>query len=171
MKKDGVALPPVCERHDVAEESLSPVDRIVLTSDGTVMRALEALTTENVDVRILDRRVADDVLDREIVLQSAAERTPLAWAESSVYLSRFEPERARRLRDGTVGIGELIRNDRLETFRQIDEIDDRVPPEDTPAFVEADARPVMRRTYDIYRRGATAMTITEYFRRGLDRFA
>ncbi|WP_208627312.1 chorismate pyruvate-lyase family protein [Halomicrobium sp. IBSBa] len=171
MRDNGVALPPVCRRYDIAEESLSPVDRIILTSDGTVMRTLEALTRKRIVVNIRKRTVEDDVLARKIVLHSPDEEDfPLAWAESWVYLSRLNPEYARGLRNGSIGIGELVRNNRLETFREINEIDDQVPPEETPTFVETDT-PVMQRTYDIYCQDKQAITITEYFRRGLKAFA
>lgn len=171
MKENGIALPPVCKRYDIAAESLSPVDRIVLTSDGTVMRTLEALTGNCVDVKILERTVENDVLSRTIVLRSPDEQLPLAWAESSVTLSNLRSEHARRLRNGTIGIGELVRNNRLETYREINSIEYRVPPEETPEFVETDSRPIMERTYDIHCRNVKVMTITEYFRRDLEQFA
>lgn len=145
---------------------LSPTERLLLATDGTVTHMLEALVRGHVEVDILNRNVVDTTLMRDVVLRRGATGTPLVWARSLVYLDRLPGEVADELVSGDTGIGDLLRNECEETRRQIETMDClTVGEDDIPTFVAADADQYLVRKYNIYSGGSEVMTITELFPR------
>lgn len=114
-------------------EALPPFLRTLLVTDGTVTKHLEAFFWEQVEVEnlgqaetALDRempwlemRAGDAVLQRRVQLRGTESGRIYAHAESLIRLSSL-PERLRTdLLDGRIGIGELLREKGLETYREI----------------------------------------------------
>lgn len=153
-------------RFDIDDETFSTIERLILTHDGTVMRLLETLTNRRVDVDIIARRIRDDVLHRSVTLKFPDDSEPLAWAESQVDLEDLETEYAHTLRERNVGIGKMFRENRFETFRELVDFELVTDEERLPAFVDAEAEVLFRRTYDVYHDDTDVMTITEYFPKG-----
>ena len=153
------ALTTLEREHGVA---LSPAERLLLATDGTVTHMLEALTGREVSVAILDREVTGGRLHRTVALEYGPDDRPLVWARSTIRLSVLEPSVADELVDGDVGIGHLLRDGETETRREIVDVDVR-PAGEFPPFVETDASRLLERTYRIYADRDRLMTITEYF--------
>ncbi|MFC7079009.1 chorismate--pyruvate lyase family protein [Halorussus caseinilyticus] len=150
----------------IDDETFSTVERLILTHDGTVMRLLETLTGQSVDVDIVTRTVREDMLYRHVKLKPPGDSEPLAWAESEVDLASLDAEYADELREGNVGIGKLFREQRSETFRELVDVGLVTADDRRPSFVEPDAEVLFERTYDIYHDDTDIMTITEYFPKG-----
>lgn len=147
---------------------LSPVERLLLSTDGTVTHALEALTRSPVEVDILDRTVEDGNVTRKVVLRKGPGGDSLAWAVALVGTDALPEEVARPLVEGDVGIGHLLREQGPETRRRIvamGSVWEDSP--DRPDFITDDAVLHLRRTYEVYVDGRMAMTIEEYFPKGL----
>lgn len=149
--------------------TLSPVERLLMATDGTVTHMLEALTRGHVLVDIINRDVIDGTLHRDVVLREARDGSPLVWAASNVPLDRLDDRVADELAEGTMGIGDLLREQAAETHRTITDMrvrsrkDAKLPP-----FVTGSAGVYLERTYNVRSDGERIMTITEYFPR--DRF-
>jgi chorismate-pyruvate lyase len=114
-------------------EVLPPFLRTLLVTDGTVTKSLEAFFWEHVDVENLgqsqmhleqgvpwlEMAAGDTVLQRYVQLRGAESSRIYAYARSLIRLESL-PERLRAdLLDGRIGIGELLREKGLETYREI----------------------------------------------------
>lgn len=168
---NGNGLIPNNSEIDHMDFSVSPIERVILTHDGTVMRLLEALTGQSVTVDIIDRWIRDATLHRNVTLITADGSRPLAWATSKVELQKLETEYANALRDREIGIGKLFQQARFETFREIVDIGLTTAAQQRPSFIQADAEALFERTYTISHENMEVMSITEYFPQGkFDRF-
>jgi chorismate-pyruvate lyase len=122
---------PRCQDDAVRVAELPPVQRLLLTTDGTMTTALATLLQEPIGVRTLaqDRAVladADDelalwkgdpVLERRVLLHGARSGTPLLFAVSRIAASRLPQAARAALTGGDVPIGIVLRAHEIETFR------------------------------------------------------
>ncbi|MEB3318577.1 MAG: chorismate pyruvate-lyase family protein [Cyanobacteriota bacterium] len=181
-----IAPHPPLLRHDLEESlerrainplTLSAFQRILLTTDGTVTEILEAFSGESIrvvklhqDVSILERAVAslelpwgEPVLRRSILLQGHMSLVHFLYADSIIALDRL----TEGVRDGLLtskkGIGMLILEQRIETFKEI--LDCGIEPAAGLAEyfqVEPEAS-IIHRTYRMLSGGRPIMVITEKF--------
>lgn len=154
------------ERHDAVE--LTPVERLLLATDGTVTHMLEALTRGPVNVDIINRRVEGATLHREVVLRRGSDGSPLVWAKSSVNTYPMDMEMEDALVEGDIGIGDLLREEYAETRRELVGVEAVwTDTTDMPAFIEDGSVLYLVRTYKVYSGGDRIMTIEEYIPKGL----
>lgn len=121
-----------CRAVEAARVADLPVlQRLLLTTDGTVTTALATLTGEPIGVRTLDQRTAvlgsdDDelgleagerVLERSVLLHGADSGTPLLYGASRIVSQRLPRGVREALIGGGVAIGLVLRSYELETFR------------------------------------------------------
>jgi chorismate-pyruvate lyase len=114
-------------------EDLPPLLRTLLVTDGTVTKVLEAYFWESVEVKALHLDVTrisrpipwltlaagQEVLTRRVELTGARTHAAYAEAFSVVTLAEFDPPLREALVRGSVGIGVLLRESGLETYREI----------------------------------------------------
>lgn len=107
--------------------------RVLLTTDGTVTKSLESYFWEPVRVETLEqgwitleehcpeiaRSIGDKVWQRKVRLVGVKSNTEYAKAESHICADQLPPDIRSALEQGQVGIGELLRECGLETYRQI----------------------------------------------------
>jgi chorismate-pyruvate lyase len=112
---------------------LPPLLRTLLVTDGTVTKVLEAYFWEPVDVRAeylevvraerpipwLNLDANQQVLARRVQLIGEQSGTLYAEAFSVVRLDELDPGLQQSLVEGSVGIGVLLRESGLETYREI----------------------------------------------------
>lgn len=112
---------------------LPPFLRTLLTTDGTVTKSLESFfwepvkvenlgqqrTTLTADEALISRKAGQQVLQRNIQLRGINSKKIYAKASSLICTEMLEPEIARSLEKGKMGIGELLRECGLETYREI----------------------------------------------------
>lgn len=118
---------------------LPPFLRLLLTTDGTVTKSLEAFYWEAVNIAQVEQqlRAKTQELDNPVVPQPLmGEHEPrellrkvqligalsgrlYARALSLVQVEQLPPHLAQDLLAGEIGIGELVRASGLDTFRQI----------------------------------------------------
>ncbi len=120
--------------HGGLKPSLLPAFvRVLLTTDGTVTNSLEAYFWEPVtvetlaqrdfvlpfDAPIIDRGRGDTVVSRQVQLRGRRSNTVYVRAESLIRSDLLSAEFQRDLQAQKLGIGELLRDCGLETYREI----------------------------------------------------
>jgi chorismate-pyruvate lyase len=149
--------------------TLPPFLRALLVTDGTVTKALEAYFWEPVVVDTLRQEFihaadeipwiavneGDQVLVREALLRGDDTGKPYARAFSVIRTALIPPSFRDRLINREIGIGVLIRDSGLESFREVMEVG-----------VEPDSHAAARalyRTYRIIIDGKPVILISETF--------
>ncbi len=112
---------------------LPPFLRVLLTTDGTVTKSLEAyfweaiqvrveqheLTTIDQDIAAIQREAGQSVLRRRIELVGEQSSTIYALADSFICEELLPLNIREDLREQRLGIGELLRECGLETYREV----------------------------------------------------
>jgi len=151
--------------------ALPPFLRALLVTDGTVTKILEAYFWEPVivdtlgqeqvsaerDIPWVEVAAGDGVLVRQAQLRGADSGKVYASAFSVIRPERIPPGLRHRLIDREIGIGVLIRDSGLESYREVMEVG--VVEGDRPG---GETRGVFR-TYRIIIDGAPVILITETF--------
>jgi chorismate-pyruvate lyase len=164
------------DHENIPMAALPPFLRTLLLTDGTVTKSLEAFYWESIEVETVSQAVVRAEADIEWLDVGRGEevigrRVNLRGRTSGVLYTRANslirplliPEALRGgLMTGSLGIGELIRDCGLETYRELLEIGVSGP---MPASADADvaAGAHIHRTYRIVVGGTPAILITEYF--------
>ncbi len=157
--------------------TLSPVLRALLVTDGTITKTLEAFFWEPIDVELLlhveagsDRdypemavQAKDPVLRRRVVLRGRFTGSAYAFAETLIASDAFPPDFQRMLIEGRKGVGELLREWRLETYRELMAVEHTEAGQWAGYLgLKTTARVTLRR-YNICHKGRAAIQITEVF--------
>jgi len=158
---------------------LSPVQKFLLGTDGSVTHLLEAVTGHPVAVSTLVQNVvaadaaaaerlgirAGELINHRVVeLKNADTGDVLMYAVSDTPLSRLSPEFKDDLMRADIPIGKIISRHRIEARREI--LSARVAPAgDTtaPLFSIARDEPLLSRDYRIIHKGEPLIYITEQF--------
>lgn len=155
---------------------LPPFLRALLVTDGTVTKLLEAYFWEPVAVDTLEQRletggqpvpwvglgVGDHCLLRDARLRGVNSGRAFAEALSVIRIDMIPKDFQRRLIDREIGIGVLIRDSGLESYREV--LDVGLDHEDTPlGGHRGDVQQIVFRTYRIFIGGRPVILITERF--------
>ncbi|MGV6859671.1 MAG: chorismate--pyruvate lyase family protein [bacterium] len=157
--------------------ALPPFLRTLLVADGTVTKSLEAyfweavsvvpqrqcLTTLSQPLLDLETRAGDSVLQREVVLRGDQSGRHYAFARSFLLLDPLEPALREGLEAGVIGIGELLREQGIETYREIVSLDYHAEPSDNDPTLANLPFPLVSRSYRIRVAGSPAFLVTEFF--------
>jgi chorismate-pyruvate lyase len=160
-------------------ETLPPFLRALLVTDGTVTKILEAYFWEPVHVHTrrqefevaeqpvpwIDVDVGDRVLVREANLCGADTGSFYASACSVIRTERIPEGFRQRLIDREIGIGVLIRDSGLESYREGMEVDIAAAKEDTAGGLSQaqELGDILSRTYRIIIGSVPVILITESF--------
>jgi len=156
---------------------LPPFLRTLLVADGTVTKSLEAYFWEPVDVVplrqekiILQENVVGLVVDagdtalcREVNLMGRQSEKRYACARSYLALGQLPQELAEAMVSGKIGIGELLREKGVETYREIISVDFIQRARSDDALFMPFADDLVSRSYRIRVGGTSAIVVTEYF--------
>lgn len=156
---------------------LSPILRILLVTDGTVTRTLEAYFGEAIEVEVLEHAettsesaypqiaiaAGDRILHRYVRLLGASTRTVYAVAESVAVLEHISQAMRRKLIEEQKGIGELLREGRLETYRELLTANRTAASRWAGDLGVASTADVVTREYRIYQGGRAVLLIREVF--------
>lgn len=155
---------------------LSPLQRTLLITDGTLTEILEAHLLEPIELVKLSQRVfaldtgipslaepCQSLLERRINLRGAHSRRIYVYAESLLVVDHLDPQFRAELMESEVPLGRLWHKFRLETYKELIGVDCR--PAGALAIsldCSANAR-VLARTYDVISAREPVMRISEYF--------
>jgi chorismate-pyruvate lyase len=164
-------------RGGIQPDNLCAMQRILLTTDGTVTDMLEAYYREPMAVTPLAQEVVDTphpvpeldvaagqpVLQREILLRGKLSGRKALHANTLIVLDRL-PERLRvGLLEKQQPIGQLLLRDKLETYREIIRCERQAAGALAPHFDCYESAPLLSRTYVVTLGGRGIMRITERF--------
>ncbi len=133
-------------------DKLGPLQRIILTSNGTVTKLLEDLMPAN-----------QQVIQRKICLQGKDSGINWLYAESIIIPERLESSFRDDLLESQIPIGNLWSKYKIETFKEI------LPPFKQTAgelgqyFSIPAQKYLLGRTYRVYSRQQAVMMLTEKF--------
>jgi chorismate-pyruvate lyase len=156
---------------------LSPILRVLLVTDGTVTRTLEAYFGEAIDVDVLehderpsesaypqiDIAAGDRILHRYVRLLGRATRKVYAVAESVAVLEHISQQMRRQLLQEHKGIGEMLREGRLETYRELLTANVTAASQWAEHLHVAATASVVTRDYRIHQGGRAVLLIKEIF--------
>ena len=100
---------------------LGLAQKTLLAETGTIEQVLSILTGSAVRVNIVEQRENEKTISRESVLLNDADRV-LIRAHSKIFVCNLPRMIARQIRQKQLGIGTIIANSHLETFRKIIEV-------------------------------------------------
>jgi len=154
-------------------ERLPPFLRALLVTDGTVTKILEAYFWEAIAVEVLSQtklelasdlpfietKAGETVVKRAVLLRGERSDHIYAYADSYFKIHQgqshgLDAQLADELLAGHIGIGELLREMGLETFREI---------KDLGREQYQQAQEAIYRTYVISVDGSPTIQITEHF--------
>lgn len=162
---------------DLDLKNLSPFQRILLTTDGTVTEILEAQFWEpinliklfqekrvsDVDIPYLEIRSGTDILVRKILLQGNDSKTNYIYAESILVPEHLDDY----LQDGLINtdkpLGRLMIEAKTETFREILSCKKEKAEELNEYFDQAAESILISRTYRVFADQKPIILITEKF--------
>jgi len=159
------------ERVVADDDSLSTLQKILLTTDGTVTQLLEIYTGEKIRLEKLDHALVlggppslgvpatEPVLSRRILLRGAA--LPYMYAHSWLVPSRMPHGMQEKMLETDTPIGQLWKAMRLETFREI--IDCRRERDSEIAALFGVDSELLSRTYLIHSGGLPMGLVVEKF--------
>lgn len=154
--------------------SLTPVQRALLSCDGSFTLLLTALLGREVKVALIEQSVdrlsrrdealgieaGAQVLNRNVRLYIEQESN-IVYASSVIAIERIPAPIATDLLGGNETIGRILRKHRLETFRELVDWGTAPLPED--AWGHFPAIEMMYRSYRIVSGGTPVMLVTEFF--------
>jgi chorismate-pyruvate lyase len=100
---------------------LGLAQKTLLAETGTIEQVLSILTGSAVRVNIVQQRENEKTISRESVILNDADRV-LIRAHSKIFVRNLPEKIARQIRQKQLGIGTIIANCHLETFRKIIEV-------------------------------------------------
>lgn len=150
--------------------SLSERLRILLVTDGTVTKTLEAMFWEPLQIELIAQHFVEspqgiELLERDVKLIGVNSGTEYAFARSYLATGLMPEELVGKLKSGAKGIGWLLRQMNTEQYRDIVEVGytKELPSEQRPSAYD-DA---IFRTYCIKVGGRRMMQISEHFPQAL----
>ena len=130
---------------------IPPVLLIVIIQNGVLESILQLLVPNDIEVIVLSQRESGPMLYRRICVKKKLDGEVIMHAESRIETKNLPAMLLDKIIQGEKGIGSLIENLRIETFRHIKNIGfDR-------------RQRAIYRIYEIYIRKQLAITIKEYF--------
>lgn len=170
----GAAPPPNASLGSLV---LTPLQRAVLATDGTLSTLIEAYTGDTIVVRKLHERMRparaaargldlsphDEVLERTVLLRGANRLGPVIYAVTRLVLERLDDHMREALLTTEAPIGKLLLAAHTETFRELLDVTAE-PAGVAGSFLAVEpTAPLLVRTYRIVAGGRPLMAVTEKF--------
>jgi chorismate-pyruvate lyase len=157
--------------------SLAPIQRVLLVTDGTLTEILEANFLERIRLvkvsqRVISATIAHAPLDpnpgevlieRQILLRGEGSHRNYAYAESLIAIDRLGPSFRQELLDSDTPLGRLWLEHRLETFKELQEVRCQRANGLCHYFESSAASLLLVRTYRVFSGSRPVMIITEHF--------
>ena len=157
--------------------SLEPLQRVLLVTDGTLTEILEANFFERIRLVKVSQRIIsatashallepnpdEVVIERKILLQGEGSLRNYAYAESLIAVDRLGVLFRNALLDSDTPLGRLWLEHKLETFKELHQVRSQLANGLSCYFECAETAPLLVRTYRVFSAGKPVMVITEYF--------
>ena len=164
-------------RSHIDPSALSPFQRILLTTDGTLTDILEAYLFEPIQIVKLSERLVQgvdniipldlnagsDVIERKILLRGKISSKNFIYAESIIVTERLSEEFKNSLMNSQIPLGRLWVSHKLETFKEIVDSGKEVANDLAYYFGVEKTDKLLSRTYRLFNNRKPIMIITEKF--------
>jgi chorismate-pyruvate lyase len=164
-------------RNHINPSKLSTLQRIVLTTDGTLTEILEAYLFEKIrivklsedtvpipqDIPALTIKQGSEVIDRKVLLQGTISRKNFIYAESILVTERLDEKFKNELLHSKTSLGRLWLEHKLETFKEIIDTAEETAEELLAYFPLQPEDKIFSRTYRVFSQRQPIMRITEKF--------
>jgi chorismate-pyruvate lyase len=158
-------------------DQLPPVLRTLLLSDGTVTKFLEAYYRERIQVKTLvheevplgedmaplEIKKGELILSRRVQMLGATTNRLYGMAESFIRADILWPDARGDLIQGRLGIGELMRERRVETYRELLDWDSGSAGRWAVELGCSEDAATVARTYRIFVAGRPCLLITDRY--------
>ena len=149
-------LQKISELEKKSDLKLAITKKILLAETGTVEQILSILTNSETEVNILKQTEDRELIIRDVCIVSKKDGETLVNAQSRFFLANLPRDIINQVRRKNLGIGNIIIDHELETFRKIIKIGYNS---------KSDS---IFRVYHIIHRGKVAIQIREYFTSSID---
>ena len=112
-------LEKIAELECKADITLPLYAKILISETGTIEQILSILTNSKTEIKILKQKETPELIKREIYIINKNTGERLAYAKSNIFPVYLPQKIIKKIKDRTEGIGNIIVNSRLETFRHI----------------------------------------------------
>lgn len=164
-------------RSHIDPSKLSPFQRIILTTDGTLTDILEAYLFEAVQIvklseelvslkqdnLSLDLNKGSEVIERKVLLQGKISRKNFIYAESLIVPERLEQDFKTSLLTSQIPLGQLWLKHKLETFKEIVDSGKEMANDLSSYFNIQIEQNMLFRSYRLFNNRRPIMIITEKF--------
>ncbi|MCP4702036.1 MAG: DUF98 domain-containing protein [Gammaproteobacteria bacterium] len=162
---------------DLILEKLNPLQKIMLSADGTLTKLLEVYLDERMRIIKLMEKVfpapqaidaleleaGHDIIERKILLQGESSGRAWLYADSVIVPERLEKRFRDQLLNSHVPIGKLWLEHKIETYKELITTR-RETAGDMGVHFQLDAREILlSRTYRVFCQRMPVMMITEKF--------
>lgn len=155
--------------------TLSPFQRILLTTDGTLTKILEAYLFEPIqivklsegivsitkDLLPLNLNIGNQIIERKILLQGKISQRNLIYAESILALERLDKNFKDELLKSKIPMGKLWLEYKIETFKEIIDSSKESAENLSNYFKIAKEDKMLSRTYRVFSNRQPIIMITE----------
>jgi len=174
---DGAEIASVASGSILGDAAPTALQRVLLTSDATVVRLLEGFFGEPIRTEGLGQvtRPAspadaelepaghETILCRQTLLQGSETGRNYLYAEAWVVLDRLDPDLREGLLTTSEPIGHLLAANRIETFREVLRLGHKPAGPLGLQFGLQGGDELLSRTYRIVAGGKPIILLTEYF--------
>jgi chorismate-pyruvate lyase len=165
------------ETREIDPHELSAVQRMLMVTGGTVTEVLETYSGEPIRatklleetispeqaVAALEVSAGEPVLSRKTLLQGAKTHVNLLYAEVTVALDRIGDSFRRKLLETGTPIGQIMKEQRLEVYRELLDSGKRPAGQLAEHFgIDGEAEMIFR-TYRMFNQGRPIMIVMETF--------
>jgi chorismate-pyruvate lyase len=169
--------PPQAAASYGARPDLAPLRTLLPVIGGTVTEVLEqhlgeplraTLRTQRTRIcaeplPLLALNIGESVLERRVLLRGSRTSVPVLYATSAIAVHRLDPALRHGLLATNQPIGRLIRDNRVEIFRELLSFERVRVPHVAALFGIEGESPLLTRTYRMWNGGKPIMLITEWF--------
>lgn len=161
----------------IEPRNLSPFQRILLTTDGTLTEILEAYLLEKIQlvklseelvkitepIPALDLDIGEQIIERKVLLRGKISLNNFIYAESIIVPERLDYKFKFRLTESQEPIGRLWLEHKLETFKEIIDSSVETAEDLFNYFNIAKEDKILSRTYRVFSNKKPIILITEKF--------
>ena len=158
-------------------QSLSLLQRILVTTDGTITETLAAVFLEPIELVKLAVTIApipepfpsleleggSSLMRRQVVLRGSRSGTRYAYAEVAIAADRLPTRLREDLLQGRVPLGQLWISYRVETFKERPRVRQRRAGALAPHLGVHEDDTLIERTYRTFTSGQPVFLVTEFF--------
>ncbi len=160
----------------ISASGLGPTQRVLLVTDGTLTEILEASFLERIQLikvaqcvvpanhghSYLTPKNGEPVMERKILLRGSESGRNYVYAESLIAVDRLDSALCGELLNSEIPLGRLWLEHKLETFKEMNEVEYRKSGELSAYFDGDSASLLIERRYRVWSGKKVVMVVTEF---------